>query len=278
MRGNIILEVKQIVLHWSIPAHAGETWPASWHSSPTRVYPCPCGGNVTQEVVTVELGVYPHSCGGNAACARPNATTWGLSPPVRGKLAEALGVDIRTGSIPARAGETLAELLRRSPLRVYPRPCGGNVVPRQLVAEHCGLSPPVRGKHRGQQRRRGVRGSIPARAGETCYGLGAGRFEMVYPRPCGGNLGVLADRVYSRGLSPPVRGKLVTAWVRVVLRWSIPARAGETFRRRDCPLKKRVYPRPCGGNYASGVWFVLAMGLSPPVRGKPLHISPLKLG
>ena len=110
----------------SIPACAGETSPDHIWSRSSRVYPLLCGGNLPsgREIVYRE----------------------GLSPLVRGKLIDAVGVARDVGSIPACAGETIPYSSRISSRRVYPRLCGGNAcssVPRRIAE---GLSPLVRGK------------------------------------------------------------------------------------------------------------------------------------
>ena len=50
----------------------------------------------------------------------------GLSPRVRGKLAQGINRWKRDGSIPARAGEAVWAALRQYRGRVYPRACGGS--------------------------------------------------------------------------------------------------------------------------------------------------------
>ena len=139
----------------SIPARAGET-----SRQPTQrlyeVYPRPCGGNRKSEYVLL-IRVYP----------RPSR---GLSPPVRGKHPR----------FEAQLARGLSPPVRGSPTRVYPRPCGGNIAGRSIPARAgekaaiparhlCGhgLSPPVRGKHWHGKSNGPIRGSIPARAGET---------------------------------------------------------------------------------------------------------------
>ena len=49
----------------------------------------------------------------------------------------------------------------------------------------------------------------------------------VYPRPCGGALGVMLIEKLVCGLSPPVRGSPVVLANHCAIQGSIPARAGE---------------------------------------------------
>ena len=63
--------------------------------------------------------VYPRVCGGTAGRLQSPVQCWGLSPRVRGNRASL------AQSIPACAGEPVTSGESPSPLRVYPRVCGG---------------------------------------------------------------------------------------------------------------------------------------------------------
>ena len=96
-------------------------------------------------------------------------------------------------------------------------------------------------------RRRIAGGSIPACAGEPCWGSVGQCSGRVYPRVCGGTLDFQSPEHTGEGLSPRVRGNR-----RVKLRWnrshgSIPACAGEPSRASILPPMATVYPRVCGG-------------------------------
>ena len=192
--------------------------------------------------------VYPRPCGGNGETGYHYGASKGLSPPVRGKQVGGRQFLSFLRSIPARAGETLAEPGDEDEDEVYPRPCGGNAGNRDLAGGAGGLSPPVRGKRNDDKRGTVGGGSIPARAGETSTPPTAGLARGVYPRPCGGNCS--SSRITSeyRGLSPPVRGKRELERGLGVWHRSIPARAGETRVGKGARGLAQVYPRPCGGN------------------------------
>ncbi len=130
-----------------------------------------------------------------------------------------------------------------------------------------GLSPRVRG-NRWVLRVFFLRGgSIPACAGEPPWFRGQGGSDKVYPRVCGGTLGVRPARIPWWGLSPRVRGnRRVSSRERVSMR-SIPACAGEPALNQIPPDYIRVYPRVCGGTVVSRVWKDARGGLSPRVRG-----------
>ena len=92
----------------------------------------------------------------------------GLSPHGRGKLLLAVQGDVQAGSIPARAGETLAVLGQTMQVGVYPRTGGGNFDSAEVLAHVTGLSPHGRGKPLNSTTNPIYGRSIPARAGETC--------------------------------------------------------------------------------------------------------------
>ena len=150
-----------------------------------------------------------------------------------------------------------------------------------------GLSPRVRGNRQRCHGREARGGSIPACAGEPC-GLGsAGSSTGVYPRVCGGTRRRHCQRAWPWGLSPRVRGNPSgRGWRRAhrgsiprvrgnllpILRTresggSIPACAGEPLTSSRTPSPCWVYPRVCGGTFASRVHTTSMPGLSPRVRG-----------
>ena len=228
VRGKPAAWIPELHLRGSIPACAGET--------NTAGVSC-CG-----------KPVYPRVCGGNSVSGQLREVVHGLSPRVRGKRRPMRHRPSRCRSIPACAGETAGGGGRNCPSGVYPRVCGGN--PKYIFPAHLvkGLSPRVRGKHRGEMARRDPRGSIPACAGETYLGLKAWLGMAVYPRVCGGNPNVLHAWTSGEGLSPRVRGKRCYRVSNWRMARSIPACAGETFATR-CTLRAwGVYPRVCGGN------------------------------
>ena len=134
----------------SIPAWAGETVDSPKSYSAARVYPRVGGGNNTDHVAHIREG--------------------GLSPRGRGKRLDASTLYLLYRSIPAWAGETMADTVLPQELPVYPRVGGGNRArPAGRIARR-GLSPRGRGKHRPAPRFAATQGSIPAWAGETRRG------------------------------------------------------------------------------------------------------------
>ena len=247
VRGNPPCSVRSASTVGSIPARAGEPLRCIDTASWTTVYPRACGGTKNSP-------------------DRIDAAV-GLSPRVRGNQFRT-GVEIvRSGSIPARAGEPCPALRPRYRFRVYPRACGGTDRRPALQMIRFGLSPRVRGNRPWARNRSARRGSIPARAGEPqsfrcCYCC-----WWVYPRACGGTPTLLLLLRFSIGLSPRVRGNRKGNNCRKPCQRSIPARAGEPIPEFMPSHVSTVYPRACGGTATSALGSSPAAGLSPRVRG-----------
>ncbi len=191
----------------------------------------------------------------------------GLSPRVRGNLGGRCAGLLAWGSIPARAGEPSAIAASRIAFAVYPRACGGTTSYRVIAEPPLGLSPRVRGNHAVARRRIASDGSIPARAGEPTTPTLSDPTQPVYPRACGGTVGMVVGPGGEVGLSPRVRGNPVERQRLQVIGRSIPARAGEPPTPRRCRLLVTVYPLACGGTLPVGSLGRLSSGLSPRVRG-----------
>ena len=118
----------------------------------------------------------------------------GLSPRVRGNLRGGLGQPHSRGSIPACAGEPWAGSPANIGREVYPRVCGGTVVALRDEWAAQGLSPRVRGNRGGPKLPQAGAGSIPACAGEPSVHASFAPVRGVYPRVCGGTLGLAWQR------------------------------------------------------------------------------------
>ena len=152
-------------------------------------------------------------------------------------------------------------------ISVYPRPRGGTSLRRAEAGWRGGLSPPTRGNRGNQRMSISVAGSIPAHAGEP-FGRGTSPpTARVYPRPRGGTRRRPHRGPPSRGLSPPTRGNPPPSASRTAFAGSIPAHAGEPFRRTSAPPAAWVYPRPRGGTQIGAARRAGVSGLSPPTRG-----------
>ena len=193
--------------------------------------------------------VYPRPRGGTISGKCRQARERGLSPPTRGNPVRRERRQRRLRSIPAHAGEPVADAPRPLAIEVYPRPRGGT---RRLAIGYtrtAGLSPPTRGNRGLTRRPFRLSRSIPAHAGEPPNRDRRRPATGVYPRPPGGTI-VFADEVWrANGLSPPTRG--------------------EPKRSHCTALNCRVYPRPRGGTLEYGSQTSACIGLSPPTRGNP---------
>ena len=116
-------------------------------------------------------------------------------------------------------------------------------------------------------------GSIPAHAGEPTTPLSSTSSPGVYPRACGGTAGRVGRRSSLWGLSPRMRGNPGTSRGPAGRRRSIPAHAGEPRHGVGGYRWRRVYPRACGGTSTTRRAAFFASGLSPRMRGNPLHRS-----
>ena len=195
---------------------------------------------------------------------------------MRGNPPNSNGLNIKTWSIPACAGEPNRFSRRPKRSGVYPRVCGGTGFTLHPDGDAWGLSPRVRG-NRGQLGMfESHDRSIPACAGEPISLSGAYTLAWVYPRVCGGTVQPPCLYKILPGLSPRVRGNPRKSFERAWSIGSIPACAGEPL---VDPLPKRldeVYPRVCGGTPSALARRQHGWGLSPRVRGNPM-LAPMPL-
>ena len=131
-----------------------------------------------------------------------------------------------------------------------------------------GLSPRVRGNRLRMGFDRQVERSIPACAGESCSMPEKIVAGWVYPRVCGGIAVAGCVNSDCEGLSPRVRGNLILLVAGVLVMWSIPACAGESYPARSRRPRYVVYPRVCGGIPPFPKRPPNTPGLSPRVRGE----------
>ena len=111
--------------------------------------------------------------------------------------------------------------------------------------------------------------SIPAYAGEPLQGCVCHLAFAVYPRVCGGTVGSAGEILDPGGLSPRMRGNRKMQCHLPLRRRSIPAYAGEPPYAGQVNLIVTVYPRVCGGTRSCHIPSIVAVGLSPRMRGNP---------
>ena len=211
--------------------------------------------------------VYPRVCGGTRRPLNSCSPGDGLSPRVRGNPSRFTNVPLWLRSIPACAGEPLRHGRPDLLDAVYPRVCGGTEMALLKLGRDCGLSPRVRGNLLGAGLGGAFYRSIPACAGEPGMVAATWNSITVYPRVCGGTVGVSRWMSRETGLSPRVRGNRRGPTRRQGGQRSIPACAGEPVNTPGETPSIWVYPRVCGGTKPPNRPVARATGLSPRVRG-----------
>ena len=226
VRGNRPWSSRPLLRWRSIPACAGK--------------PPVSGGGASA------LAVYPRVCGETVESRHSVSPLSGLSPRVRGNHRTSRRSVPEGRSIPACAGKPSACAAKRVVGKVYPRVCGETGEPMLSAGTTKGLSPRVRGNPRTGRRRRRAAGSIPACAGKPSATRRWRCGCRVYPRVCGETEREPCLTMIGRGLSPRVRGNLLTDGDRLRIEGSIPACAGKPTAVMCLMASSGVYPRVCG--------------------------------
>ena len=216
----------------SIPAWAGE--PRTWTTN------------------IIKVRVYPRVGGGTANGRRRCRKSSGLSPRGRGNLDMAMSSSIRSGSIPAWAGEPRTSGMKAGRGRVYPRVGGGTVTLAQSWPSCRGLSPRGRGNRNFGTILALLPRSIPAWAGEPGRSPPKHLRRSVYPRVGGGTEDAKAAQHSEKGLSPRGRGNRAYPKKKGTPKGSIPAWAGEPLGLQLIQSRREVYPRVGGGTAIRG--------------------------
>ena len=152
----------------------------------------------------------------------------GSSPHVRGAHVTAMVHHTSAGIIPACAGSTDIDAIKRLVAGDHPRMCGEHLDGDTLNNVASGSSPHVRGAPRPAHLSRPSNGIIPACAGSTSCGSGLPLGSRDHPRMCGEHKSPRMVRVAKAGSSPHVRGALVDEEPGFGLGGIIPACAGST--------------------------------------------------
>ena len=211
--------------------------------------------------------VYPRMYGETRYRRIHTVYAHGLSPHVRGNLADFVLRYAHMRSIPACTGKPLSWFGSQIFRRVYPRMYGETTVRERADAAAKGLSPHVRGNRRQTADRDSSGGSIPACTGKPCCQRRRGQRVGVYPRMYGETLRYRQVPELIRGLSPHVRGNHVRAVPPLPHLGSIPACTGKPPADRHGTATRWVYPRMYGETRRWGWSAAPVPGLSPHVRG-----------
>ena len=248
MRGKRVLFDGELAHERIIPAHAGQTGVAD-----------------TTDAMRTD---HPRTCGANAVVP-PHAVGWlGSSPHMRGKPHHEPSRARHTRIIPAHAGQTHLDDHRHSAWADHPRTCGANELSIDLGCFASGSSPHMRGKLAVADTEEDRVRIIPAHAGQTGAGFGAGAADRDHPRTCGANQPLRRLEYRPAGSSPHMRGKPLYQGLRLRVRRIIPAHAGQTSTLSGVTSPSPDHPRTCGAN-GNALWHSLtASGSSPHMRGK----------
>ena len=110
---------------------------------------------------------HPRVCGEHPSSGTRQSFKSGSSPRVRGTPCKFAPPMSASGIIPACAGNTPWRRARYPPRKDHPRVCGEHAGSGLKLESYTGSSPRVRGTPRGQHELLGLRGIIPACAGNT---------------------------------------------------------------------------------------------------------------
>ena len=169
---------------------------------------------------------------------------------------------------PACAGETSAAAVPDVRGRVHPRVRGGDLGPPTVTPSLTGSSPRARGRLDPVRYELGVRGFIPACAGETHRHSAPSCSPRVHPRVRGGDTVSASPFQSTRGSSPRARGRRAVAFPLTAIGGFIPACAGETLPRAMPRRPEWVHPRVRGGDGSPGALCKGRPGSSPRARGR----------
>ena len=211
--------------------------------------------------------VHPRSRGEHEVRAATHMRMRGSSPLARGTLPHALGDPQAERFIPARAGNTRGAPPRSETDTVHPRSRGEHRLCRERENAGCGSSPLARGTRPPSRCSPPRHRFIPARAGNTGRGGTAPGAGPVHPRSRGEHQNPLLGTLQPAGSSPLARGTHRQPDGLGRAPRFIPARAGNTGRRRTRPRPSPVHPRSRGEHEIGRTPIAFGNGSSPLARG-----------
>ena len=172
---------------------------------------------------------HPRGCGEHQCCYVSCMTILGSSPRMRGALCRRSYGILPHRIIPADAGSTIANVLKKNDIRDHPRGCGEHCICRRAESALMGSSPRMRGARPIASLMRANQRIIPADAGSTTYYDRRRATNEDHPRGCGEHRSRAPVCSAIRGSSPRMRGARQHVHARVSLHGIIPADAGSTL-------------------------------------------------
>ena len=211
--------------------------------------------------------VHPRERGESAVPMLPRLPTTGPSPRARGIPRPGVSLQVRTGSIPASAGNPRSRPDSSWWAWVHPRERGES--PPRLYADvlRPGPSPRARGIPGAAVIAASSSGSIPASAGNPASARRRRRAPGVHPRERGESDLVEPHAILREGPSPRARGIPVAGQVGGDCERSIPASAGNPSRGPARWRSTGVHPRERGESGRSARARRRVYGPSPRARG-----------
>ena len=193
----------------------------------------------------------------------------GSSPRMRGTHGQHFNQFHVLGIIPAYAGNTRSALAWHTSMRDHPRVCGEHLFEdRKRILER-GSSPRMRGTLKRVHACGGLRGIIPAYAGNTVLTTRNTRSRRDHPRVCGEHSTDEIEKAASMGSSPRMRGTLPQRHLPHGGIGIIPAYAGNTNVLWHFCFIPKDHPRVCGEHIFQFTRVHFHAGSSPRMRGTP---------
>src|SRR5690606_22680332 len=110
-----------------------------------RFIPADAGNGLLAQVLVQVQPVYPRGCGERTLSLAACGLNTGLSPRMRGTVAQHTGVQVTARFIPADAGNGRHQTPAANLETVYPRGCGERYPSIKEIVGPSGLSPRMRG-------------------------------------------------------------------------------------------------------------------------------------
>ena len=214
-------------------------------------------------------GAHPRWRGEDSTPGMRRAAQWGSSPLARGGRGGSHWCPPGSGLIPAGAGRTHDVRGGHLAFPAHPRWRGEDEPAAVSVSRAKGSSPLARGGHQRCQGPMLLPGLIPAGAGRTTGGFGAGDGPWAHPRWRGEDFKRGLDVLKGWGSSPLARGGRPARELDRVLAGLIPAGAGRTSRLPRRRRRPPAHPRWRGEDTVDEQWQSQAWGSSPLARGGP---------
>ena len=238
---------------------------------PRRFIPARAGNTVLRPLWLLMRPVHPRSRGEHFGWYTCRLFSVGSSPLARGTPRTDVPPVRNSRFIPARAGNTAVLPCGGVPGAVHPRSRGEHAVLALPVGALAGSSPLARGTPEGVPHLVDCLRFIPARAGNTPPPLRPSPHRPVHPRSRGEHVAPHLFLAEPIGSSPLARGTRNAEGAGGPGTRFIPARAGNTRKRKRLPKVTAVHPRSRGEHTASTLASGPSSGSSPLARGTRLR-------